>query len=86
MNSPIDAHNQNHEKVKSRSDKPSPAELVPFGKYGAGTWTGHPIGLVIVLGLLLMGWIGLPEFRVFFAASLVLGGIFGIILWHRHRW
>ena len=28
---------------------PHPTQVVPFGRYGAGLWTGHPIGLVIVL-------------------------------------
>lgn len=45
--------------------------LVPFGPYGAGQWTAHPIGLVIVLGLLLMGLLGLPEYRLFFVGSLL---------------
>ena len=34
---------------------PEPKHLVPFGPYGAGQWTAHPIGLVIVIGLVLMG-------------------------------
>jgi hypothetical protein len=28
-------------------------------------WTGHPIGLLIAAGLLLMGLVGVPEFRWF---------------------
>jgi hypothetical protein len=51
----------------------------------AASGTGHPIGLVIVVGLLLMGLVGLPEFRLFFLASLLLGGMFGLILWRLHR-
>ena len=42
-------------------DLPHPTKVVPFGNYGAGLWTGHPIGLVIVIGLLFMGFVGLPE-------------------------
>ena len=64
---------------------PEPKQLIPFGPYGVGQWTGHPIGLVIVLGLLLMGLIGLPQFRVFFAGALLLGGVFGLLLWLHHR-
>jgi len=42
---------------------PHPTKVVPFGNYGGGLWTGHPIGLVIVIGLLFMGFVGLPEAR-----------------------
>ena len=34
---------------------PESKHLVPFGPGGVGQWTAHPIGLVIVIGLLLMG-------------------------------
>jgi hypothetical protein len=64
---------------------PESKHLVPFGPYGAGQWTAHPIGLVIVLGLLLMGLLGMPEYRLFFVGSLVLGGLLGFSLWLRHR-
>ena len=65
--------------------EPHPTVVVPFGTKGGGLLTGHPIGLVIVLGLLLMGLIGLPEARLFFVCSICLGGIFGLLLWLRHR-
>ena len=58
---------------------------MPFGQYGGGLLTGHPIGLVIVLGILLMGLIGIPEARVFLAGSAVLGTVVGVVLWLRHR-
>jgi hypothetical protein len=61
------------------------SKLVPFGPYGAGQMTGHPVGLVIVFGILLMGLFISPLFLLFLMASLVLGGGFGIILWLRHR-
>ena len=35
----------------------------------AGLLTGHPIELVIVIGLLLMGLVGIPEARWFFGGS-----------------
>jgi hypothetical protein len=65
--------------------EPHPTLVVPFGVKGGGLLTGHPIGLVIVLGLLLMGLVGLPEASLFFVGSLCLGGIFGLALWLRHR-
>jgi len=71
--------------VGSHNAEPHPIEVVPFGRYGGGRLTGHPVGLVIVLGLVLMGLIGIPEARLFFAGSLVLGSVFGLLLWLRHR-
>jgi hypothetical protein len=65
--------------------EPEPTKVVPFGLYGGGLMTGHPIGLVIVIGLLLMGLIGIPESRWFFGAALVFGGLCGLLLWLRHR-
>jgi hypothetical protein len=72
--------------------RPSPREagsaqfhVVPTGKYGAGEYTGHPIGLVIVIGFITMALVGIPEARTFFLGSLVLGLIFGLFLWYRHR-
>jgi hypothetical protein len=64
---------------------PHPNQVIPFGRQGAGLWTGHPLELVIVVGLLLIGFIGLPEARWFFALAVPLGGIYGFFLWRRHR-
>jgi hypothetical protein len=64
--------------------EPGPDKVMPFGRFGGGLLTGHPIGLVIVLGLLLMGLVGLPEYRVFLLASAVLGGLLGLLLWAHH--
>lgn len=62
-----------------------PTEVVPFGRYGAGIWTSHPVGLVAVLGVLLIGLIALPEARIFLACGVGLGVLFGFILWLMHR-
>jgi hypothetical protein len=71
--------------LPSSHDLPDPAKLVPFGYYGAGLWTGHPIGLVIVIGLLAMGIVGLPEARWFLALAAPAGAICGFFLWLQHR-
>lgn len=69
----------------SSDSDPQPTEVVPFGRYGVGVLTGHPVGLVIVFGVLLMGFVGIPEARWFFAGAIAVGGICGFVLWLRHR-
>ena len=66
-------------------DLPPAAKLVPFGYYGGGLWTSHPIGLFIAVGLLTMGVIGLPEARWFLALAVTAGIICGISMWFYHR-
>lgn len=66
-------------------DLPPSAKVVPFGNYGGGLWTGHPIGLFIAVGLLTMGMIGLPEARWFLALAVPAGIICGFLMWIRHR-
>jgi len=68
-----------------RNAEPHPTKVVPFGQYGTGLLTGHPIGLVIVIGIFIGGLVAIPAARLFFAASLVLGSILGVILWLLHR-
>jgi hypothetical protein len=58
---------------------------MPFGPYGGGQFTGHPIGLVIAIGFIAMALVGIPEARGFFVISLVLGAAFGFFLWRRHQ-
>ena len=64
---------------------PHPTKVVPFGNYGGGLWTGHPIGLVIVIGLLFMGLVGLPEARWFLALAVPTGASCGFFMWLGHR-
>jgi hypothetical protein len=70
---------------KSSHDLPPPTKVVPFGIYGAGLWTGHPIGLVIVVALVFIGFVGLPEYRLFLALAVPSGAICGFVMWLRHR-
>jgi len=67
------------------ADELHPKDVIPFGKYGAGRFTGHPIGLVIALGIVAMALIGVPESRYFLAAAIPLGTLFGFILWRIHQ-
>jgi hypothetical protein len=71
--------------LQSSHDLPHPTKVVPFGYYGGGLWTGHPIGLVIVIGLLAMGIVGLPEARWFLALAAPAGAIYGFFMWLHHR-
>jgi hypothetical protein len=70
---------------QSARDLPDPTKVVPFGYGGAGLWTGHPIGLVMVVGLLTMGILGLPEARWFLAFAAPAGAICGFFMWLHHR-
>lgn len=71
--------------VPHRGEEPDAAHLVPFGPYGGGRITGHPIGLVIVIGLLLLGVLSRTPVALLLLASLLPGGICGLLLWLRHR-
>ena len=71
--------------VARHNSEPHPIEVLPFGRYGGSHLTGHPIGLVIVLGILLMGVVGIPEVRWFFVGSAILGSLCGLLLWQYHR-
>jgi hypothetical protein len=62
-----------------------PLEVVPYGKFGAGVWTGHPIEFVVVMGILIVGLIGIPAFRWFFGTTLLVGGLVGYSLRRRDR-
>jgi len=59
--------------------------IVPFGPVGAGQWTGHFVGLFIVVGFVLIALVGVPESRFFFLISLSLGTFLGFVLWIWHR-
>jgi hypothetical protein len=64
---------------------PEPKHLVPFGPYGAGQWTAHPIGLVIVIGLVLMGLVSRTPVSDLIFFSLLGGAVVGMLLWLYHR-
>ncbi|HKE33815.1 MAG TPA: hypothetical protein VKB66_01365 [Candidatus Acidoferrum sp.] len=70
--------------ARSNEDR-HPLQVVPFGRFGAGVWTGHPIELVVVLGMLLIALIGIPESRWFLGATVLVGGITGYLLRRRNQ-
>ena len=70
--------------ARSNADR-NPLQVVPFGRFGAGVWTGHPIELFIVLSILFMGLVGIPEWRWFFGATVLVGSVVGYLLWRRNQ-
>jgi hypothetical protein len=69
----------------SNSRELTPDEVRPFGRFGVGSPTGHPAGLLVIGGVIFMCWEAIPASRYFIGASLVVGGAFGFFLWLRHR-
>lgn len=47
--------------------------------------TGDSAGAIIALSLIFLGLVGIPEARPFFFAAALLGGLWGLILWWKHR-
>lgn len=50
-----------------------------------GLITGHPVGLVVAGGVILMAIFGIPGALPFFAGALALGGVIGFFLWLYNR-
>jgi hypothetical protein len=73
------------QRASSLISLPNPIEVRPYGRYGGGLFTEHPVGLLIAGSVVLMALWRLAEARWFFAGSLVLGAMFGIFLRLRHR-
>ena len=85
MTTPKDIRRYSVRETASYSSEPNPTEPIPFGRGGAGLYTSHPVGLVVVVGVLLMALFGLPEARWFLGGAFLLGCAWGFILWFRHR-
>ena len=85
MTTPTDVRRYSVRKTASDSSEPNPIEPIPFGRGGAGHYTAHPVGLVVVVGLLVIGLLALPEARWFLAGAFLLGCAWGFFLWFRHR-
>lgn len=61
-----------------------PLEVVPYGKFGAGVWTGHRIEFVVVVGMLIVALVAIPAWRWFFGATVVVDTLVGYLLWRHH--
>jgi hypothetical protein len=57
----------------------------PYGRYGVGTFTAHPAGLLVVIAVIAIAVMKLPPARLFFLCVAPVGGIIGFILWLRNR-
>jgi uncharacterized BrkB/YihY/UPF0761 family membrane protein len=57
----------------------------PLWKMGTLTVTGSAVGGVLSLGLFVLIWGALPVVRPLLLAALVVGGVFGFVLWLRRR-
>jgi hypothetical protein len=57
----------------------------PAAKMGSLVITGSAVGGVLSIGLFVIVWGYLPVVRPFLIGSLVVGGIFGFILWVRRQ-
>lgn len=69
----------------SRNRDIDPTKVLPFGRYGAGLITEHPVGLVVAIGIVLLGLEAMPEARWFLGGSVALGAVIGFFLWLHHR-
>lgn len=74
-----------HQKAAPRIDEElDPLKVVPFGENGTGIWSDHRIGLLILVGLFVMVFAGLPETWWFFALAIPAGAVCGLFVF-RYR-
>ena len=59
-------------------------EVVPYGKFGGGVWSGNLAGLIMVIGILIVGLVGIPEWRYFFGATVLAGSVVAYALLRKH--
>ena len=57
----------------------------PYGPFGVGILTAHPVGLLVIAAVILIAVTGIPAARAFFVGSVALVAIFGFFLWLYHR-
>jgi hypothetical protein len=85
MDKPTRAGPERPWKPSVRNSLPHPTEVRPYGRFGVGLLTGHPVGLLIVAAMIILILWKVPEARWFLAGSALLGIIIGLALWLYHR-
>jgi hypothetical protein len=71
-------------RVAIHDSDPDPIDVRPYGRFGGGLFTAHPLGLVVATAIMFTAW-RLPEARWFSLASFPFGVLFGIALRFFHR-
>jgi hypothetical protein len=71
-------------RLQPREPEFSVDDVRPFGRFGAGFFTSHPIGLVVAAALVSTAW-RIPAARWFTIYSLPCGVVIGLGLWLYHR-
>lgn len=62
-----------------------PTQVRPYGPYGGGLITAHPVGLLVVTAVVAVTLWQLPEARWFLGGALGLGILVGFALRLRNR-
>lgn len=63
---------------------PDSTDVRPYGRFGA-LITGHPVGIVLVLGVVILLLLEVPVSRLFVLGTVVVGSLAGLVLWWRRR-
>jgi hypothetical protein len=85
MDSPLNYSPSSLRRSESNEPEADPDAVRPYGRFGVGTLTSHPVGLVVVVGVVLMAIFGIPGALPFFAGAIALGGVIGLFLWLYNR-
>jgi hypothetical protein len=68
-----------------RDSGSDPDGVRPYGRYGVGKITEHPVGLLVVAFVIFLVLWTVPDVWMFLAAAIALGALIGFVLWLRHR-
>lgn len=68
-----------------RDSELDPDAVRPYGRYGVGKITEHPVGLLVVAFMIFLVLWTVPKAWMFLTGSIVLGALIGLVLWFRHR-